>query len=68
MVVVTDEQGGVEGVAITIELGHAPVEGDGVAVVVPIAIEPEGADGAVLREEFGDLAFHEREVFVVVGR
>ncbi len=51
---------------IFIELRHLPVERNRVALVVPIAVEPEGADRGVLSHQLFHLLFHEAEVVVIV--
>ena len=51
---------------IFIELRHLPVERNRVALVVPITVEPEGADRGVLGHQLFHLLFHEAEVVVIV--
>ena len=43
-----------------------PVEGRGVAVVVPYAVEPDGADFPVAREQLGQLCVHKRLVLLPI--
>ena len=47
-----------------------PIEGRGVSIVFPLAVKPDGANGAVVGQQFGQLVVHEAVVLrpVVRGR
>ena len=67
MVVVAHQAAGLQVVNELILLLQLPVEGDGIHVVVPPAVEPDGPDLAVVGEQLGQLVVHEAIVCRPVG-
>ena len=66
MVVVGHEALGLQFVDEPVLLVESPVEGRGVAVVVPPAVEPDAVHAPVVGQQFGELLLHKLEIPIVV--
>ena len=64
MVIVTNQAGGLQAVDERVLLVQLPVKGGRVGVVLPLAVKPDGAHGAVVGQQLGQLVVHE---LVIVG-
>ncbi len=66
VMIVANEQTGLEPVKQGVLLLQVPVKGSGVAVVVPHAVKPNGI-GVVVLDQLGELGIHETVVELPVG-
>ena len=65
VVVVGHETAGLQAVDKAVLLVETPVK-LGVVLLVPVAVKPDGTDGAIVGEQLGELMLHESEVGVIV--
>ena len=67
MVVVAYEACGLQAVDEGILLVQLPVKWRGISIMFPLAVKPDGAHGAVVGQQFGQLIVHELVVLGPVG-